>query len=57
MEGSPVYQMAEGVKRADFVLVLGSARYKERADTPNSGVACEVKCTVIIFHLFFFFIE
>jgi hypothetical protein len=53
MEGSPNYQMAEGVKRADFVLVLGSARYKERAETPNSGVACEVTRTVIILHLFF----
>jgi hypothetical protein len=43
MEGSPAYQMAEGVKRADFVLVLGTARYKERAETPESGVAIEVQ--------------
>jgi hypothetical protein len=42
MEGDLKYQMAEGVKRADFVLVLGSARYKERAEIPESGVANEV---------------
>jgi hypothetical protein len=54
MEGSPTYQMEEGVKRADFVLVLGSARYRERAEDPNSGVACEVTRTFIILHLFFF---
>jgi hypothetical protein len=55
MEGSHEYQMAEGVKRADFVLVLGSARYKERAETPSTGVAYEVTRTFIIFHLFFQF--
>jgi hypothetical protein len=52
MEGSLEYQMEEGVKRADFVLVLGSARYKERAETPGSGVACEVQRIFIHFSLF-----
>jgi hypothetical protein len=52
MEGSPEYQMEAGVKRADFVLVLGSARYKERAETPGSGVAIKLQCIFIHFILF-----
>ncbi len=42
MDGCHMVRMEEGVRKANYILILGSAEYKKHAEIANSGVAYEL---------------